>query len=594
MSDYAPRLDDINFILNHVAGLEEISKLNGYQHADPETVAAILEEAGRFFSEVIAPLNQIGDQQGSVLAEDGTVRTPDGFKEAYRKYVDAGWAGAHLPEEWGGGGLPYAVGVVIEEMFKTANLAFSLCPTLTHGAVEALRAHGSEDLQHTYLEKLVRGEWSGTMNLSEPEAGSDLGAVRTKAVPQGDGTYRIFGTKIFITWGDNDLTGNIVHFVLARLPDAAPGTRGISMFLVPKFIPDQDGNPGHRNDLRVVSLEHKLGIHASPTCVISYGDDGEGAVGWVVGEANEGMRNMFTMMNAARLGVGMEGVATGERAYQRALRYARVRVQGRAIGGSGTASVPIIEHPDVKRMLLTMKASVEAMRTLLYVTSAEADHLFHGETEERRHLAANRVALLTPVVKAWCTDLGVEVASLGVQVHGGAGYLEETGAAQHLRDARISPIYEGTNGIQAIDLVLRKLPLDNGAVVTALITEMTEVVTRMNHHTELTKFRDELSRAIQGLADSSAWLGERLASGDIQSALAGASPYLRQFGTILGGWLMGKSALAALTAPPEFKPEFLAEKLITARFYGEQILPLANGMIPAVEGGADILESAVF
>jgi acyl-CoA dehydrogenase len=594
VSDYAPRLGDINFTLVHIAGLEEVSKLNGYQHADPETVATILEEAGRFFSEVMAPLNQIGDRQGSVLAEDGTVRTPDGFKEAYRKYVDAGWPGAHLPEEWGGGGLPYMVGVVIEELFKTANMAFALCPTLTHAAVEALRAYGSEDLRATYLEKLVRGEWSGTMVLTEPEAGSDLGALRARAVPQIDGSYRIFGTKIFITWGDQDLTKNVVHFVLARITDAAPGTRGISMFVVPKFIPDDDGSPGQRNDLKVVSLEHKLGIHASPTCVISFGEAGDGALGYVLGEANSGMRNMFTMMNAARLGVGMEGVAIGERAYQRALRYARGRVQGRAIGANEKESVPIIEHPDVRRMLLTMKANVEAMRALLYVTAAEADHLYHAETEERRHFAGSRLALLTPIVKAWCTDVGVEMASLGVQVHGGAGYIEETGAAQYLRDSRIAPIYEGTNGIQAIDLVLRKLPLENGAAVTALITEMSEALAAMSDHEELAAFRDELSKAIQGLADSSAWLGERLASGDIQSALAGASPYLRQFGTVLGGWLMGRAALAALAAPPEVKAEFLKEKLTTARFYGEQLLPIANAMTSAVRGGANILENAVF
>jgi len=594
MSDYAPRLDDINFILDHVAGLEEVSKLNGYQHADPETVASLLEEAGRFFSEVMAPLNQIGDRQGSVLTDDGSVRTPDGFKEAYQKYLESGWAAAHLPEEWGGGGLPYTVGVVIEEMFKTANMAFALCPTLTHGAVEALRFHGSEEQLGTYMEKLVSGEWSGTMNLTEPEAGSDLGALHTKAVPQDDGTYRIFGTKIFITWGDQDLTENIIHFVLARLPDAAPGTRGVSMFLVPKFIPDDSGTLGRRNDYKILSIEHKLGIHASPTCVISFGESGEGAVGYVLGETNAGMRNMFTMMNAARIGVGMEGVAIAERAYQRALRYARDRVQGRAIGSSNTDSVPIIEHPDVRRMLLTIKANVEAMRSLLYVTAAEADHHYRGETEERRNEAGNRLALLTPVVKAWCTDLGVEMASLGVQIHGGAGYIEETGAAQYLRDARIAPIYEGTNGIQAIDLVLRKLPLENGAVVTALITEMTEAVLRMNDHPELAGFGEELTRAIRGLAESSTWLGERLASGDIPSALAGASPYLRQFGTVLGGWLMGKAALAALAAPPDVAPEFLAEKVITARFYGEQILPLANGMVSSVKGGAEILDNALF
>ena len=594
MSEYAPRLDDINFLLDHVAGLEEISKLNGYQHADPDTVANMLEEAGRFFSEVIAPLNQIGDRQGSVLTEDGTVRTPDGFREAYRKYVEAGWASAHMPEEWGGGGLPYLVGVVIEEMFKTANMAFALCPMLTHGAVEALVTHGSEQLQTTYLEKLVAGEWSGTMNLTEPEAGSDLGALRTRAVPQEDGSYRLFGTKIFITWGDQDLTENVIHLVLARTPDAAPGTKGISMFLVPKFVPDQNGEPGMRNDLRVVSLEHKLGIHASPTCVISFGEEGEGALGYIVGEPESGMRNMFTMMNAARVGVGMEGVAIAERAYQRALAYARQRVQGRIIGTTDKQSVPIIEHPDVRRMLLTMKAYVEAMRALLYVVAAEADHWFHGESDERRQQAANRLALLTPVVKAWCTDVGVELASIGIQIHGGAGYIEETGAAQLLRDSRIAPIYEGTNGIQAVDLVLRKLPLEGGAVVTALITEMANVLEEMDDHEELALFRDRLATAIQGLAESSSWLGERLASGDVQSALAGASPYLRQLGTVAGGWLMARSALAALERPTDVSDEFITAKVITARFYGEQLLPLADALVAAVKGGSDILSDAAF
>jgi alkylation response protein AidB-like acyl-CoA dehydrogenase len=594
MSEYAPRLDDINFLLTHVAGLEEVSKLNGYQHADPETVAAMLEEAGRFFSEVIAPLNQIGDRQGSVLADDGTVRTPDGFKEAYRKYVDAGWAAAHMPEEWGGGGLPYLVGVVIEEMFKTANMAFALCPMLTHGAVEALVKHGSDQLQTIYLENLVSGEWSGTMNLTEPEAGSDLGALRTRAEPQEDGTYRLFGTKIFITWGDQDLTENVIHLVLARIPGADAGTKGISMFLVPKFIPDAAGNPGQRNDIRVVSLEHKLGINASPTCVLSFGEDGEGALGYVVGEPQSGMRNMFTMMNPARIGVGMEGVAIAERAYQRALAYAQQRVQGRPIGSESKERVQIIEHPDVRRMLLTMKAYVEAMRALLYVVAAEADHCFHDESEEQREKSANRLAVLTPVVKAWCTDVGVEMASMGIQVHGGAGYIEETGAAQHLRDSRIAPIYEGTNGIQAVDLVLRKLPLEGGEVVTSLITEMADVLTSMNAHEELALFRDRLTTSIQALAESSAWLGERLVQGDVQSALAGASPYLRQLGTVTGGWLMARSAIAALEHPADVSDEFVIEKVITARFYGEQLLPLADGLTAAVKGGSSILTNAVF
>ncbi|MGC2240590.1 MAG: acyl-CoA dehydrogenase [Acidimicrobiia bacterium] len=591
MSEYQPRLDDILFTLNHVADLESVSKLNGYQHADPATVATILAEAGRFFSEVIAPLNRVGDQQGTVMTDDGTVRTPDGFKEAYQKYVDSGWAGAHLPQEWGGGGLPYMVGVVIQEMFKTANMAFSLAPTLTHGAVEAIDIHGSDDLKSTYLEKLVSGEWAGTMNLTEPEAGSDVGALRTKAIKQDDGTYRLFGTKIFITWGDQDLTDNIIHLVLARTSDAPPGTKGISMFLVPKLLVDDDGSPSTPNDLKIVSLEHKLGIHASPTCVVSYGDAGQGAVGYLIGHEQEGMRNMFTMMNAARVGVGMEGVAIGERAYQHALQYARERIQGRPVGSGSRESVPIIEHPDVRRMLMTMKSYVEAMRSLLYVTAAEGDQRAHGDTEERRKLAADRLALLTPIVKAWCTDVGVELASIGLQVHGGMGYVEETGAAQYFRDSRIAPIYEGTNGIQAVDLVLRKLPLEDGRVVTDLIEEMTASLEAMSVHEDLSSFRDALAEEIESLADTSAWLGEKMRSGEVDAALAGATPYLRQFGMVLGGWLMARAAVAALEERG-IENEFSTQKVITARFYGEQLLPQAGGLVSAVKGGAGLLDQA--
>jgi len=594
MAGFAPRLDDINFTLNHVADLEQVSKLNGYQHADPDTVATILDEAGRFFAEVMAPLNQIGDQQGSTLGEDGQVRTPEGFKEAYQKFVEAGWAAAHMPAEWGGGGLPYLIGVVIEEMFKSANLAFSLAPLLTHGAVEALVRHGSEQMQGDYLEKLVSGEWAGTMNLTEPEAGSDVGALRTKAIPQGDGTYRLFGTKIFITWGDQDLTDNIIHLVLARTQGAPPGTRGISMFVVPKYLLGEEGRPGPRNDYKIVSLEHKLGIHASPTCVISFGDAGEGAVGYLMGEEMAGMRNMFTMMNAARVGVGMEGLAISERAYQQAVSYAKERLQGRPIGADPTVSVAIVEHPDVRRMLLTIRAYTEAMRCLLYVTAQEGDFAAHGETEERRKLAEDRLALLTPIVKAWSTDVGVEMASLGIQVHGGMGYVEETGAAQYLRDARIAPIYEGTNGIQAMDLVMRKLPLEGGDVAREFITGMTEVLEDMNDHDDLGESRDQLTIAIQGLAETSAWLGDRLASGDYDAALAGATPFLRQFGTVVGGWLMARSAVAAKRAPADADPEFLSDKVNTARFYNEHLLPQANGLIPTVKGGNDLLSEASF
>lgn len=592
MSGFKPRLDDINFTLNHVADLEQLAKLNGYQHADPATVSTILDEAARFVSEVMAPLNRVGDEQGSVLSESGDVTTPEGFKDAYKKYVESGWASSHMPADWGGGGLPHTVGVAIDEMYKSANLAFALCPMLTHGAVHALVTHGSDDLQQTYLEKLVSGEWTGTMNLTEPEAGSDVGAIRSKAVKQDDGTYRIFGTKIFITWGDQDLTDNILHLVLARTPDAPEGTRGITMFLVPKFILDENGEPGQRNDYTIVSIEHKLGIHASPTCVISFGDAGDGAVGYLVGEEMTGMRNMFTMMNAARIGVGMEGLSISERSYQQALSFAHERLQGRPIGATSKESVAIVEHPDVRRMLLTMKAFTEASRCLLYITAQEADYSLHTDSDERKQQAENRLAVLTPIVKAWCTDIGVEMASLGIQVHGGMGYVEETGAAQYLRDARIAPIYEGTNGIQAMDLVLRKLPLKNGAVIARFITEMADVLEEMNDHEDLGVFRDELTTAIQGLVDTSTWLGERLAAGEIDEALAGATPYLRQFGTVIGGWLMARSALAAKTGPAEHDDDFLVDKVVTARFYGEHLLPQANGLIPTIKGGNTLLAEA--
>ena len=594
MSSYVPPLDDFRFVLNHVAGLEEISKLNGYQHADPATVTTILEEAGRFFAEVMEPLNRVGDEHGSVLDEQGQVHAPPGFKEAYQKFVESGWPGAHLPAEWGGGGLPYVVGVVIQEMFKSANLAFSLASLLSQGAVEAVRAHASADLKQTYLEKLITGVWTGTMNLTEPEAGSDVGALRTKAVRQDDGTYRIFGTKIFITWGDQDITDNVVHLVLARTEGAPAGTRGISMFLVPKFVPDAEGHPGVRNDYRIVSLEHKLGIHASPTCVISFGDKGEGAVGFLVGEEMAGMRHMFTMMNAARIGVGMEGLALSERAYQHAVAYATDRVQGRPIGSHSPEPVAIVEHPDVRRMLLTMRANTEAMRCLLYLSAATGDLMLHDESKDGREAASHRLALLTPIVKAWMTDLGVEMTSLGIQVHGGMGYVEETGAAQYLRDARIAPIYEGTNGIQAMDLVLRKLPLQDGKVVEELITEMTEILDAMSEFEDLGPFRDELTTALQCLADTTSWLGGQLAGRQIDDALAAASPYLTQFGTVLGGWLMAISAVEAMRQPSDYTAEFLEQKVNTARFYGEHILPRANGLVATIKGGNALLAGASF
>ena len=579
-------------MLNHVTDLEAISKLNGYQHADPATVSTILEEAGRFFSEVMAPLNTVGDQQGSTLGEDGLVNTPDGFDAAYQKFVESGWSGAHLDPDWGGGGLPYLVGSVIQEMFKTSNMAFSLCGMLTQGAVEALVKHGSDELKEQYLEKLVSGEWTGTMNLTEPEAGSDVGALRSKAVKQDDGSYRIFGTKIFITWGDHELTDNVIHLVLARTEDAPEGTRGISMFLVPKYLLDQNGEPGERNDIKVVSLEHKLGIHASPTCVMSFGDDGDGALGYLIGDEMAGMRNMFTMMNVARIGVGMEGLAMAEAAYQQAVTYAHERIQGRPIGGESSESVAIVEHPDVRRMLLTIRANTEAMRCLLYYAAQTGDLSQHAEEDTERENASKLLGLLTPIVKAWMTDLGVEMTSLGLQVHGGMGYVEETGAAQFYRDSRIAPIYEGTNGIQAMDLVLRKVPVDGGAVVESLIQEMTGVLSEMSDHDDLAVFRDELTSALQDLADTSTYLGSKLASRNLDDPLAAATPYLAQFGTVLGGWLMAKAAVAAKAGPSEHDQDFLDQKVITARFYGEHLLPQARGLVATIKAGNDLLAAA--
>jgi len=590
MSEYRPPLEDIEFTLHHVADLPAVAKLDGFQHLDPDTVSGILSEAGRFFSEVIAPLNRIGDQQGSVLDENGQVRTPDGFKEAYRKFVEAGWAGAHIPEEYGGGGLPYTVGIVLQEMFKSANMAFSLCPLLTQAAIEALIQHGSEEQRELYLEKLVTGEWAGTMCLTEPHAGSDVGALSTKAVRQDDGTYRITGTKIFITWGDQDLTENIIHLVLARTPGAAPGTKGISMFVVPKYLVNPDGTLGERNDIKIVSLEHKLGIHASPTCVVSFGDSGEGAVGYLIGEEQSGMRYMFTMMNSARIGVGVEGLAITERVYQQSVAYALERVQGREVGAPPTQSTPIVRHPDVRRMLMTMRAYREALRGLLYLTARYLDEERHADTPEERKQAGEMVALLTPITKAWSTDVGVEMASLGIQVHGGVGYIEETGAAQHYRDVRIAPIYEGTNGIQAIDLVMRKLPMGGGEVVERLIAQIDETAAELRQTPALEDFAACLDDGVEAVSEAVDILLSRL-QGSPNDALAGATPFLRLFGTVIGGWLLGKAALAAqrqLAAGSGDSP-FLEAKIATARFYGEQILPSALGLVDSVKATSEVL-----
>ncbi len=588
MTDYTAPLADMRFALREIAGIAEIAALPGCEQASDDLVDAVLEEAGKLAGGVLAPLNRAGDEQGSRL-ENGVVRTPEGFKEAYRHYVEGGWNALPFAPEHGGQGLPIAVATAVAEMWNAANMSFALCPLLNVGAVEALTAHGSPEQQRLYLPKLISGEWTGTMNLTEPQAGSDVGALRTRAVREGE-HYRIAGQKIFITYGEHDMAENIVHLVLARLPDAPPGTKGISLFLVPKFMVGTDGSLGQRNDVRCVSLEHKLGIHASPTCVLAYGDNG-GAIGFLVGEENRGMECMFTMMNNARLNVGLQGVAIAERAYQQARDFARQRVQGRPVTAKAAGAYPIIHHPDVRRMLLLMRAQTEAMRALAYYAAGAIDRARHHPEDAARERQQRRVDLLIPAVKAWCTDLGVEIASLGVQVHGGMGFIEETGAAQHLRDARIAPIYEGTNGIQANDLVGRKLLRDRGAATGELIADMraTERALANKPGDDLAALAQPLAAALDAVEEATAWMVEHGES-DPPRTLAGAVPYLKQLGTVAGGWLMAKSALAARRrlAAGAGDAQFLSAKIATAVFFAEHFLPQAPALLPAIRGGATV------
>ncbi len=577
MADYTPPLRDIKFVLRHIANLDEIIGYPGFEHVDSETIDGALDEAGRFMAEVVAPTNRAGDEIGATWVE-GNVITPDAFKDAWRKYVDAGWSAVTGPPEYGGHGFPETVGFAVSEMFVSANLAFSLNPMLTGSAITVIRDHADDDLRATYLEKLVTAEWTGTMVLTEPEAGSDVGALRTKAIPNDDGTYRINGSKIFITWGDHDLADNIIHLVLARLPDAPPGTRGISLFVVPKMLVNDDGTIGAWNNVETVSIEHKLGIHGSPTCVQAYDD----SIGYLIGEPNRGMSYMFAMMNQARREVGLEGLGISDRAYQQAVEYAKERTQGRAVGTPKTEVSPIIEHPDVRRMLMTMKAYNEAARALLYDTAASGERMHHHPDESGRRAGSDRVALLTPVAKAWCTDVGVEMTSVGIQVHGGMGYVEETGAAQHYRDARITPIYEGTNGIQAIDLVMRKLPMDGGGVVRAYLDEMAALEGPLveSGDPRLETIGKMLLAGTASLSDATEWL---LACEDPNDRLAGATPYLKMFGIIAGGYYLARLALAATA---EGSDSWLDAKINTSAFYAEQLLPTSFGLLPSVKAGA--------
>jgi 3-(methylthio)propanoyl-CoA dehydrogenase len=578
VSEYAAPLADMRFALDEIAGLDGVP---------PDLVDAVLEGAGKFAGEVLAPLNHPGDVEGCVV-ENGVVRTPKGSADAYAKFVAGGWNAISFAPELGGQGLPHALATAVAEMWSSANMAFALCPVLTISGAAVLEIFGTDEQKRLYLPHLVSGDWTCAMGLTEPQAGSDLGALRTRAIPDGD-HYRIKGQKIFITYGEHDWTPNIVHLVLARLPDAPPGTGGISMFLVPKFLLGPDGKLGVRNDLRCVSLEHKLGIHASPTCVMAYGDS-DGAIGWLVGEPNRGLHAMFTMMNRARLDVGLQGVAIAERAYQQARAYARTRVQGRPVGAADDGAKPILHHADVQRMLLSLRAASEASRALAYYAASATDRALNLRDETARAAAQRRLDLLIPVVKAWSTDLGLEAASTNIQVHGGMGFIEETGAAQHLRDARIALIYEGTNGIQANDLVGRKLVRDHGEAVHELLADMRATVAELVVDAgSTTALSAPLAAGIDALDQATVALIETHAV-DPARALAGSVPYLRLMGIVSGGWLMTKAALAAMRRIEERQgdPQFLRAKIATARFFAEHFLPLAPGLLPAIRGGATV------
>ncbi|WP_035693569.1 acyl-CoA dehydrogenase [Azospirillum halopraeferens] len=583
---YTAPLRDIRFTLDTVAGLDAVAALPGFEDATPDLCDSILEEAARIAGGVLAPLNRIGDTRGARW-DDGAVTTPEGWSDAWNTLVEGGWNGLPFEPEWGGMGLPNLLNTAVQEMWHAANMAFALCPMLTQGAVNALRQFASDEVKGIYLPRLVSGEWTGTMNLTEPQAGSDLAAIRARAEPAGDGSYRVYGQKIFITYGDHDLTDNIVHLVLARLPDAPAGVKGISLFVVPKVLVNPDGSPGARNDVACVSIEHKLGIHASPTAVLAFGDRG-GARGWLVGEPHQGLAYMFVMMNHARQSVGLQGLAIAERAYQQALAYARERVQGTPAGGRAGERTPIIDHPDVRRTLMGMKARIEAMRGILYTAAAAHDRRHHGADDAARAAAATLEDLLTPIAKGWCTETGQDIASQGVQIHGGMGYVEETGAAQHLRDARITTIYEGTTAIQANDLVNRKLLRDKGAAVTAYLAEVTAAAGAMaaSDHRDLRASGRALATAAGHAGAMAAWIVDHAA----EPALCAASavPLLNAMGLVAGGHCLGIGARAALDrlAAGETDDGFLAARPVIARFYAEHLLGQVEGHRAAVIDGA--------
>ena len=585
MTPYSAPLEDMRFVLNHVVGLNEITKLPGFEGIDKNLTDQILEEAGKFSSNILAPLNHLGDTKGAQI-ENGVVRPVEGFGNAYKQWAQAGWNSSPFDADHGGQGLPWTLTTALWEMWDSANMAFSLCPLLTQAAIDALERHASNAQKETYLEKLVSGEWTGTMNLTEPQSGTDLGTIRTSSIKEGD-HYRIRGQKIYITWGDHDMTENIIHLVLARSPDGPPGSRGLSLFIVPKFLINADGSLGQRNDVRPVSIEHKIGIHASPTCVMSYGEN-DGAIGYLIGEENRGIEYMFVMMNNARLAVGLQGLAIAERAYQQAVSFAKERVQGKPIQGSLDNST-IIEHPDVRRMLLGMKSQIEAMRGLCYEVAADLDRASKIEDKDEREKAQAMLELMIPVVKAWCTDTGLAITSTNIQVHGGMGFMEETGAGQHYRDARITTIYEGTNGVQAMDLLGRKVVRNGGETVHAFIKNVQETIDQLdtNNPSQLS-ISTHLKNSLDALNSAVAWMIETFPKQPGQAA-AGATSFLEMMGLISGGWMLARGVIEAdmQLKNKQGDKKFLNSKITTAQYFAQAFLSRAPSLLYPIRDCGD-------
>ena len=583
---YKAPVKDIVFGYEVIDSYNVLNKISEFSDFSEEIVIPTMEECAKFSEEVLAPINAIGDQQGASI-ENGNVTMPEEFVDAYKKFIEAGWASISLPEEIGGGGMPITLSGGTLEILSTANLAFGLAPGLSAGAISAINFHGNQEQKDKFLPKLVSGEWTGTMNLSEPQSGSDLGTITTKAEKQDDGTYKVTGTKVWITFGEHNMTENIIHLVLAKVPGSPEGTKGISMFIVPKVMVNDDGSLGENNNVSCISIEEKLGIHASPTCVMEY----DGSVGYLVGEENRGLNYMFTMMNEARVWVGGQGLACASGALQGASQYARDRVQGRPVGMSkeDAKKSTIIDHADVRRMLITIKSYVDAMRYLMYDNQLMLDLEYFAEGE-LKEFGEERCGILTPITKAWISDLGVELSSVAIQVYGGMGYAEETGVAQYLRDSRIAPIYEGTNGIQALDLMFRKLPLDNGQAMQRLLADVNKVIDEMNEGGEvLSDMAQKLKVEVDRLSEVTLWLGSKMLEGELVDASAGATPYLKMFGQVLGGYYMGKAAILATKKLEETGDEYYKEKITLSKFYIEQLLPLASGYASSVTAGKDDL-----